>query len=43
LIEAKASGKRIRLEPKRERRRPESLTSALEQSLKRARKERSVA
>lgn len=43
LIEAKASGKRIRLAPKRERPRPESLTSALEQSLKRARKERSVA
>lgn len=43
LIEAKASGKRIRLEPKRERKRPASLASALEQSLKRARKERSVA
>jgi len=43
LIEAKASGKRIRLEPKRERRRPASLASALEQSLEHARKERSVA
>jgi DNA end-binding protein Ku len=43
LIEAKASGKRIRLEPKRERERPASLASALEKSLAQARKERSVA
>jgi DNA end-binding protein Ku len=43
LIEAKASGRRIRLEPKRERKRPASLASALEKSLERARKERSVA
>ncbi len=43
LIEAKASGKRIRLEPKRARSSPASLASALEQSLKRVRKERSVA
>jgi DNA end-binding protein Ku len=43
LIEAKASGKRIRLEPKREKRRQESLASALEKSLAAARKERSVA
>ena len=43
LIEAKASGKRIRLEPKRESKRPASLVSALEKSLERARKERSVA
>ncbi|HEY7471577.1 MAG TPA: Ku protein [Gemmatimonadota bacterium] len=43
LIEAKASGKRLRLEPKRERKKAASLASALEQSLKQARKERSVA
>jgi DNA end-binding protein Ku len=43
LIEAKASGKRVRLEPKRERKKPGTLTAALEQSLKQARKERSVA
>jgi DNA end-binding protein Ku len=43
LIEAKASGKRIRLEPKRERRAPADLTAALEKSLAAARKERSVA
>lgn len=43
LIEAKASGKRIRLEPKRERKAPADLTSALEKSLAAARKERSVA
>lgn len=43
LIEAKASGKTIKLEPVRRKPRPESLTTALEQSLKRARKEKSVA
>lgn len=43
LIEAKASGKRVRIEPERERRRPESLATALEKSLEQARKERSVA
>jgi len=43
LIEAKASGKRIRLQPKRERKAPADLTSALEKSLAAARKERSVA
>lgn len=43
LIEAKASGKTIELEPARRKRRPESLAAALEQSLKRARREKSVA
>lgn len=44
LIEAKASGKSLRLEPKRKRRpRPESLAAALERSLEVTRRERSVA
>lgn len=43
LIEAKASGKRIPIARRREEKRPASLTAALEKSLERARKERSVA
>ena len=40
---AKASGKRVRLEPAPKRQRTDSLTDALEKSLARAKKERSVA
>lgn len=43
LIDAKASGKRVRLERAPKRERTDSLTDALEKSLARAKKERSVA